>query len=72
MNEKQAMILVPENWFKTLLETAERFEEENKNWEFGQNAANDKVHFEAVSLMGYAKSASFILKNNKRIEDYEK
>lgn len=66
-NEKQKLILVPEQWFKSLLKDAEDFEQAQEKWEYGKSAVNDNIHFKAVSLMGYAKSADSILKHNERV-----
>ena len=65
--EKQVAVLVPEEWLKSLLQNAVDFESAEKTWEYG-NPVNDKINFKAVSLMGYAKSAESILKNNQRVE----
>jgi len=65
--EKQILISVPEQWFKSLLENALDFDEAQKNWEYG-NFKNDKIHHKAVVLAGYAKSASSILKYNKKTQ----
>ena len=65
--EKQQLILVPKEWFESLLEGANNLELEIKNWEYG-NPNNDRIHSKSVQLMGYAKSASTILKYNERVE----
>jgi len=66
--EKQQLILVPENWLKTLLEDAAEFEKANEQWEYGKSMVNDRIHLKAIALMGYAKSSSSILKYNERVE----
>lgn len=61
------MIIVPEAWFKSLLAAADSVDQEKENWEYGNSAANDKIHFKSVALVGYVKSANTILKYNERI-----
>jgi hypothetical protein len=68
MGEKQQMVIVPEIWLKSLMENALDFEKSSEKWEYGKSAINDGVHFKAVALSGYAKSAKFALEHNKRIE----
>ena len=55
-------VLVQKAWIKSLIEHAETFEEKAKHYEYSNltNYVNDKIHMEAVSLMGYAKSAKYI------------
>ena len=56
--------IVQRKWLKSLLEHAEKFEEKAKDYEYSNltNYENDKIHMEAVSLMGYAKSVKYIIK----------
>jgi len=55
-------VLVQKKWIKSLIEHAETFEEKAKHYEYSNltNHINDKIHMEAMSLMGYAKSAKYI------------
>ena len=70
--EEQKIILVPEIWLKSLLEDALEFERANEKWEYGKSEINDRIHFKAVTLMGYAKSASSVLKNKQINSDIKK
>lgn len=64
--DKEIMILVPKDWFDSLLKYAQRFKETDENYQYG-NPINDKVHLDAVMLCGYATSAATIIKYNERI-----
>jgi len=66
--EDQQLIAVPAQWLESLLEYATQFQEIEKAWEYGKSMTNDKIHFKAVTLAGYAKSSSYILKNNEKVE----
>lgn len=60
-------IIVPEEWFKTLLEKTLKCEEVRKNFKFGDES-QDNIYTTFVQLMGYAKSAEHIIKHNEKIE----
>ena len=63
--DNQKEILVSERWLKSLLELAEKYDNANQQWEYGKSIINDKIHFDAVALAGYAKSAKVILDENE-------
>lgn len=65
--EKTQMVLVPERWLQTLLADARKLDEAHKSWEYG-NTKNDSILFKAVALMGYARSAEWLLRDNERVE----
>ena len=55
-NKKEELILVPENWLKSLLENANDFDTAFKDYQFG-NVNTDSILQKGIMLMGYAKSA---------------
>ena len=59
------LIIVPEEWLKSLLNNAEDFENAVKNWQYG-NINNDKILIKAMCLMGYSKSSKSIIESNER------
>jgi hypothetical protein len=59
MTPEEPMILVPEAWLQELLELALKLEKST-------SGAETNLSIEAACLMGYAKSASAILKYNER------
>ncbi len=66
------MFLVPEKWLKGLLEYVNKYDEENKNWKYGEHDSNSKIHIQAAVVIGYAKSAESILRFNESIESENK
>lgn len=52
-------VLVQKKWIKLLIEHAETFEEKAEKYEYS-GGINDRIHQEAIALMGYAKSAKYI------------
>lgn len=63
---------VPEGWFKSLLDLAEKFDEAQKKWEYGKSEVHDNILLKAVTLAGYAKSAKYVLQNNQIVEQSKK
>lgn len=64
-NSEDEMYEVPKAWLMGLLHCANQLEEKSSNYEHGLSIQNDKAFISAMSLLGYCKSASGILKFNK-------
>ena len=64
------MIALPKKWLQSLLDHALRLEDGVKDWDYN-GTKNDKVVLAASALSGYARSAKYIVANNKSLESWD-